>query len=116
MVFFDETRPREVKVEEAKVEAVEDDAEFDEIAEIFGGPEAMQRQLVRGHLAALRMGREWPALTEQYPDQWVAMDEDGVAAVADSHEALLAALAAKGIYAGDLVIELMETDPEVLIL
>ena len=111
MVFFDETRPREVKVE-----AVEEDAEFDEIAALFGGPEAMQRQLVRGRLAWLRMMAEWPALTEQYPDQWVAMDEDGVAAVADSFEALLAALADKGLYAGDLTIELMETEPEVLIL
>ena len=111
MVFFDETRPPQ----KAKL-VEEEDAEFDEIAALFGGPEAMQRQLVRGHLAALRMGREWPALTEQYPDQWVAMDEDGVAAVADSHEELLAALAAKGIRGGDVVIDLMETDPEVLIL
>ena len=111
MVFFDETRPREVKVE-----AVEEDAEFDEIAELFGGPEEMRRRILRGHLAWRRMMAEWPALTEQYPDQWVAMDVDGVAAVADSHEELLAALAAKGIYAGDLTIELMETEPEVLIL
>ena len=104
MVFFDETRPRQ------KAKLVEEDAEFDEIAEIFGGPEEMQRRLVRGHLAWLRMMEEWPALTEQYPDQWVAMDEDGVA-VADSHEVLLAALADSGIRGCDVVIELMETDP-----
>ena len=109
MVFFDETRPRE------EFKSL-DDPEFAELAELFGGPEEMQRRLLRGHLAWQRMMQEWPALTEQYPDQWVAMDEDGIAAVAESEEALLAALAAKGLYAGDLTIEFMDTDPEVLIL
>ena len=30
------------------------------------------------------MQEEWRALMEQYPDQWVAMDADGLVAVADS--------------------------------
>ena len=110
MVFFDETRPHKVKASES------DDAEFEKTAELFGDEDAAHQQLVRAHLAGQRLGREWPELLKQYPDQWIAMDADGVAAVADTHEALLEALAAKGIYAGNVITDLMETDPEVLIL
>ena len=90
----------------------EDDPEFIAIAEQFGGVAAMNERLFRAERAFRRLHRELDALFEQYPDQWVAMDEDGLAAVADSHEGLLAALAAKELYAGDLVIEHLNTQPE----
>lgn len=88
-----------------------DDAEFEKLVEPFGGMAAFQKRLERGHLAGLRMNQEWRTLMEQYPDQWVAMDADGLAAAADSHEALLEALAAKGLYAGDLAIKFLPTKP-----
>ena len=89
---------------------------FAQIAEQFGGVAAQNEKLFRGARAFRRMYRELPALLEQYPDQWVAMDEDGIAAVADSQDNLLAVLATKGLYAGDLVIEFLNTEPEVWIL
>ena len=104
MVFFDQSRPRR------KAELM-DDAEFEKLVEPFGGIEAFQKRMERGHLAGLRMEQEWRALMEQYPNQWVAMDADGLAAAADSQEALLAALAAKSLRAGDLAIKFLPTNP-----
>ena len=94
----------------------EDDPYLLAIAERYGGVAAMNEELDRDVEAFHRMYRELPALMEQYPDQWIAMDVDGIVAVADSHEGLLEALSVKGRYAGDLVIEHLNTQPEIWIL
>lgn len=73
-------------------------------------------EMARDQDAFHRLYRELPVLMEQYPDQWIAMDADGIVAVADSHEGLLETLSAKGLYAGDLVIEHLNTQPEIWIL
>ena len=73
-------------------------------------------EMARDQDAFHRLFRELPALMEQYPDQWIAADVDGIVAVSDSHEGLLEALAAKGLYAGDLVIEHLNTQPEIWVL
>ena len=94
----------------------DDDPQFIAIAEPFGGVAALRAKMARGHRAAVRLRKERRALIETYPDQWVAMDEDGVAGVADSHEALREVLRAKGIPAGDVVKQLLNTKPRMLIL
>ena len=112
MAIFSDGTPEPGK----SVLLAEDDPYLLAIAERYGGVAAMNEKLFRGERAFRRLYRELDALYEQYPDQWVAMDEDGIVAVADSHEGLLEALAAKGLYAGDLVIEHLNTQPEIWIL
>lgn len=94
----------------------EDDPEVLAIAERYGGVAAMNEEMARGEEAFHRLYRELPALMEQYPDQWVAMGDDGIVAVADSEDNLLAALSDQGLYAGDLFIEHLNTQPEIWIL
>ena len=94
----------------------EDDPYLLAVTEQFGGMEVIKEKMARDAEAFHRLYRELPALMEQYPDQWIAMDVDGIVAVADSHEGLLEALAAKGLYAGDLFIEHLNTQPEIWIL
>ena len=103
---------KDTAISDKAVLLAEDDPEFIAIAEQFGGVAAMNERLFRGERAFRRLYRELDALYEQYPDQWVAMDEDGLAAVADSQDNLLKALADKGLYAGDLIIEHLNTQPE----
>ena len=103
----------DIKIEHAVDEnGLTSEEYFAQIAEQFGGVAALNEKLFRDQRAFQRMYRELPALLEQYPDQWVAMAEDGIAAVADSQDNLLKALADKGLYAGDLVIEFLNTQPE----
>ena len=90
----------------------EDDPEFIAIAEQFGGVAAMNERLFRSERAFRRLHRELDALYEQYPDQWVAMDEDGLVAVSDSHDNLLKALADQGRHAGYLATTHLNTQPE----
>ena len=94
----------------------EDDPYLLAVTEQFGGMAAIKEQMARDAEAFHRLYRELPALMEQYPDQWIAADVDGIVAVSDSHEGLLEALAAKGLYAGDLVIEHLNTQPEIWVL
>ena len=94
----------------------EDDPYLLAVAEQCGGIAAMNERLFRGERAFRRLYGELDALYEQYPDQWVAMDEDGLAAVADSHDNLLKALADKGLSAGDLATKYLDTQPDLLIL
>ena len=68
-----------------------------EIAAPYGGVEALNAKMDRFRKAVERLHQELPELTEQYPDQWVAMGEDGLLATAFTHEELLADLRARGI-------------------
>ena len=107
----------DIKIEHAVDEnGLTSEEYFAQIAEQFGGVAALNEKLFRGERAFRRLYRELDTLFEQYPDQWVAMDEDGLVAVADSHDNLLEALADKGRYAGDLATKHLDTQPELWIL
>ena len=112
MAIFSDGTPEPGK----SVLLAEDDPYLLAIAERYGGVAAMNEEMARDAEAFHRLYRELPALMEQYPDQWVAMDADGIAAVADSEDKLLVALSDRGLYAGDLFIEHLNTQPEIWIL
>ena len=92
------------------------DPPFAAVAAPFGGAAVLRAKIARGNRASERMRLEWRALLARYPDQWVAMDENGLAATADSHEALLALLQDQGIPAGDVITKFLNTRPGTLIL
>ncbi len=81
------------------------------ISEPFGGIEVLQAKFARYQRAANLLDEARPALLEKYPDKWVSMDEDGTLTVADTHEELIAALAAKGLHSGDFPCEFLNTQP-----
>ena len=93
-----------------------DDPRFAAVAAPFGGPAALRAKLARGHRASERLRQEWRTLLARYPDQWVAIDENGLAAAADTHDALLALLKDRGIPAGDVATKFLNTKPGTLIL
>ena len=113
MTFFSETAP---VLGRKAVLLAEDDPELLAIAEQFGGMAAMNERSLRGHRAFQRLYGELDTLYEQYPDHWVAMDEDGLVAVADSQDNLLQALADQGQSAAYLATEYLDTQPDLLIL
>ena len=55
----------------------DDDPPFAAVAVPFGGAAVLRAKIARGHQASERMRQEWRALLARYPDQWVAMDENG---------------------------------------
>ena len=65
---------------------------------------------------ASRMRREIASLTEQYPDQWVAMAVSGELLVADSMDEILAAMDERGMSNENVVIEFLDANPTMMIL
>lgn len=87
-----------------------------EITAPYGGPEFLNAQMDRHIKAVRRLHRELSDLMEQYPDQWVAVGEDGLVATAPSREALRADLQARGRGNDVLCIEFLDTSPAVMVL
>jgi hypothetical protein len=65
---------------------------------------------------ASQMRRQIASLTEQYPDQWVAIVPGGELFVAGAMAELLAVLDEKGLQDGNVVIEFLDANPTPLIL
>ncbi len=66
--------------------------------------------------AWLRMDRERETLTQQYPDKWVAMGKDGVVAVGDTLDDVVAKSDAQGVRRGSVDIKFMDTNPSPMLL
>lgn len=114
-IFMDNPGKGDAPVEGWTIRA-DDDPRFAAVAAPFGGAAVLRAKIARGHQASERMRLEWRALLARYPDQWAAMDENGLAATAHSHEALLALLKDQGIHAGDVVTKFLNIRPGTLIL
>ena len=93
-----------------------DEAYFKAAVEGLGGVQTLVRQTDEYQEIVARMHQERPLLAEQHPDKWIAMGLDGVLAVGESMEAVLTVVERKGLNGGDVVIELLDSDPPLLIL
>ena len=87
------------------------EAYIEEIHEPFGGIEASEAHFTRYLEAAKLLDAARASLQEKYPDKWVSMDEKGDLTIADSHEELIAALAAKGLFSGHFPFAFLSTKP-----
>ena len=76
----------------------------------------MQEGREEFHEAVLRMNRERGALMELYPDKWVAVGRNGVIAVADSLEDVLAGVESADLRDSEFEVEFLDTDPADLLL
>ena len=61
---------------------------------------------------AARMDKERLALTEKYPDQWVAVGKDGLLAVSVSAVEVLEAVESMGLCGSEFVVEFLDSDPQ----
>ena len=82
----------------------------------LGGAKGLMHKMDEYQGIVLRMRKERPRLASSYPDKWVAMGREGLLAVGDSMDQVLAQVEARGARGGDVVIEFMDTDPPLLIL
>ncbi|MXZ90912.1 MAG: hypothetical protein F4W95_01905 [Chloroflexi bacterium] len=70
----------------------------------------------RYHAANLRLWKEKAALTAQYPDQWVGVDENGVVAVAPTSLELSERLNELGSLGGAVATGFLATNPKLMVL
>ena len=70
----------------------------------------------RYRAANLRLWKDKAALTAQYPDQWVGVDENGVVAVAPTSSELAGNLEELGLLGGAVATGFMATNPKLMIL
>ena len=87
-----------------------------QIIEEAGGFQAFSKQMGDFRDCQIRLDKERAALTEKYPDKWVAMGKDGVVAVNDSQLGLLADIDGQGLSRNAVAIDYLDTDPTPLIL
>ena len=62
----------------------------------------MTDKMKERHALARKLDAEYDDLLERYPNQWVAVDNDGVAASAETLQGLFAELREKGISIEDV--------------
>lgn len=87
-----------------------------QIIEEAGGFQAFSKQMDDFRDCQIRLDKERAALTEKYPDKWVAMGKDGVAAVSDSQLGLLAEIDEQGLRRDAVAIRRLDTNPPLLML
>ncbi len=76
---------------------------------------AQMEQMLQYRQLASRMRREMAALTEKYPDQWVAMTAGEKLIIRATMDEVLAALDEGGIRHENVVIEFLEANPVTMI-
>ena len=62
------------------------------------------------------MWEERDSLIELHPNKWVSMGKDGVVSIGESIEEIVSATEAKGVSTADVIVELIDPEPEALIL
>ncbi len=98
------------------MEDLKDEKYVTEIVEGLGGAKAIVAGMQEYHEIVVRMRNERASLMEEHPNRWVAMGKDGVVAIGDSIDSVIEDANAQGLRGSDRVIELLDTDPPILIL
>ena len=89
--------------------------DFNAVIEKMGGAEYVIGLMRHMEDVRKRMDKARPSLLEKYPDKWIAWGEDGVVAVADTHEELLAIIHPMGLGTWDVETDYLDTEPKVYI-
>ncbi len=93
-----------------------DSEEAKRALEEFGDPAEAVEGFERHERLFKRMDAERKELVKIYPDQWVAMSEDGIVAAADTMDEMFRLVEEKGIQTEDVYHDYMNTKPETWIL
>ena len=81
-----------------------------------GNVDEFNDRMERYHAANLKLWKDKAALTEQYPDQWVGVDESGLIAVAPTSEELANRLREMGRLGDAVATGFLTTKPKLTIL
>ena len=87
-----------------------------QVIEEAGGFRAFGEQIEDYRACQIRLDKERAALTDKYPDKWVAVGKEGLVAVSDSHLGLLADIDGQGLSRSAVAIGRLDTDPPLLLL
>lgn len=93
-----------------------DSEEAKRIVEEFGDPAEAVVGMEKFERLFKRMDAERKELVKIYPDQWVAMSEDGIVAAADTMDEMFKLVKEKGIPTDDVFHAYMDTNPQPWIL
>ncbi len=93
-----------------------DEAYVRTVIEELGGVRELAAGMREYREIVSRLRAERAALTERYPDKWIAMDRDGVIVVGDSMDEVLDEVESRGLCGGDVAVEFLDTTPPLLIL
>ena len=93
-----------------------DEEYIEEVLAQLGGVGTLREGADDFRETVTRMWGERDALTEKYPDMWVAMGKDGVVSVGNSIEEVLSAAETAGVSNSDVVVEFLDANPRTLIL
>ena len=93
-----------------------DSEEAKRFLEDFGDPAEAVARFERSERLFKRIDAERKELVKIYPDQWVAMSEDGIVASADTVNELFKLVKEKGIPRDDVCHAYMDTDTRTWIL
>ena len=85
---------------------------YNDIVNEAGGLAAMMDKMKERHALLRKMDAEYDDLLERYPNQWVAVSSNGVAACADTLKGLFAELREKRISIEDVYHDYMSVDSE----
>ena len=89
---------------------------FEELIAQLGGVQALRDDPNDFRKAVNRLWDEQDSLVEQYPHKWISMGKDGVVAVGDSIEEVVAATEKSNVSTADVIVEYLDPEPETLIL
>lgn len=81
-----------------------------------GNVEEFNGLMERYHAANLRLWQDKAALTAEYPDQWVGVDENRVVAVVPTSLELAGRLKELGCLGGAVATGIMATKPKLMLL
>ena len=93
-----------------------DSEEAKRLIEEFGDPAEAVARMEKFEKLFKRMDAERKELVKIYPDQWVAMSEDGIVAAADTMDEMFKLVKEKGISTEDVCHAYMNTKPQTWIL
>lgn len=86
-----------------------------ELIDALGGEDALRaltEKLAVSQKVVERMNDERHALFDKHPDRWVAMGINGIVTVSDSLDEVLSIVDSKGLGQTEVVIEFMDTKPQ----
>ena len=90
--------------------------DFEEMLAQLGGAQALRDDPNDFRKAVKRLWDGRDSLIERHPNKWISMGKDGVLSVGDSIEEVVSDSEAKGVSTADVIVELLNPEPEALIL
>ena len=84
--------------------------------EEMGGGAALRAELEAFQNLRLLVYAKYPQLQQEYSNQWIAMNADGVVVFGESHDAVMTAVRERGIDMSDVALVYIDSEDSALVL